>query len=948
MQEKEREEDVLEVPQETKTNRKLIIFVIIGIIIVVLAILAILGYAYFVGNNIPPVNLTGNETGINTTGNNLPVPNATGINGTTPATNRTTNRTTPPGGGGGGGDDEDSGCTPNKDCSYYYNLNQCGSSLDDGCANSLNCIDCITGKTCINQSCVQLFYCTNDANCTSLNGACGRGLCNLTIGSCYVNFSEERSLCPGGLCHLGICVRCINNDDCGVNESCIDGACFSENEAFSFMFIGDDNQDSAERAIQFAYTNHTDLEIIFSIPDNGWQSRNNTYWRYAKQLLKNPNRNGNYIPLFMGLGNHDAEVMDSVNYSVEVLGPKLSSSLPGLRNFREGPYDVYPNGYEDRNLTYSFDYKNAHFIMLNGYFHDLLLDPPRNRFDTGYSPRSCISLNMLDWLEYDLSQTNATFKFMFYHEGAHPVPGGRHTGDSFDDSGCPGNYNSTTGTRPMRDRFWSLLAKYNVTANFVGHAHHNTATWANDLYGENGAVYEIESGVPPALAVVNIKGDDASLKLYNVYYDGIKYNQFLPFGNILLSGDSVNHPPKIYHHYAGIEDGFYVLSKRNYIWEVDTGITGAYGTLDGAGSLYFEAKDSDIEDKLIFSFNNLPSFLVINDTENGVFRDSDWSNQYRRIALSIPDKLTNASIGNYSFDVKVSDGESEDKMNINISVLPAEKPVVLGATIENNSFINFPMHLNDIYFVCQDNIGAGVSRYNSYKVKFNGASVGCCSLWHSYSGFKVTDKLAFSWFFFQDLSWDETDDTVPGKYEITATCGDGAGHESEKYTITVNVYNDSSGMPISHIYGSWPANNSNVNELLRISFWADSTIANLAIPALKNLIEVKRDGNIFNDYDLVSGRYNGSLSFGSFDIIFNSPAGNGIYEVNINKSTFNFIVGGFGAAGLPEGAYEYNGSSLPSESASLSIFSQIYNSFKGFLTANTIKEITGYFLRIKA
>ncbi len=56
------------------------------------------------------------------------------------------------------------------------------------------------------------------------------------------------------------------------------------------------------------------------------------------------------------------------------------------------------------------------------------------------------------------------------------------------------------------------------------------------------------------------------------------------------------------------------------------------------------------------------------------------------------------------------------------------------------------------------------------------------------------------------------------------------------------------------------------------------------------------------------------------------------------------------------GAYESGGiggtsaqsGSLHSEQAQLSWVSQIYNFFKGLLTGNTIKEITGYFLRIKA
>ena len=66
---------------------------------------------------------------------------------------------------------------------------------------------------------------------------------------------------------------------------------------------------------------------------------------------------------------------------------------------------------------------------------------------------------------------------------------------------------------------------------------------------------------------------------------------------------------------------------------------------------------------------------------------------------------------------------------------------------------------------------------------------------------------------------------------------------------------------------------------------------------------------------------------------------------------------GNGSAEWDIGAYEYNGGiggmsafspsqALPSKS-SFSFVSQIYNWIKRFLTGNTIKEITGYFLRIK-
>ena len=514
-----------------------------------------------------------------------------------------------------------------------------------------------------------------------------------------------------------------------------------ENNKFSFLFTGDDNAASAQRAIEYAYTTYPDLEIMFSIPD--LSGANATYQRYRNQWLNKPGVDQSYTPIFFGLGNHDIEQPDVVDFRVNYLGPLIKSSLPQMTNFREGPYVTYTEhgNYEDRNLTYSFDYKNSHFIVLNIYSHDLFTG--RDRLSGSYSPLGCAYQEILTWLETDLSNTNAKHKFVFYHEGAQPVPGGRHTGDSLDATACPDNYNATSGTRPMRDQFWSILAKYDVSATFVGHAHHNTITWANDTYGGFGALYEVEPGIPPNHAVVNINGDNAVLQMYRSQMQGPNRIYSQPFGHITISEDVENHAPKIYRHSGGNEAGFPIMEEDSINFEVGQSMVLAYGVRSAYG-LYFESKDSDVEDKLTYSFNNLPSFLTVTEYD-----------KLRRIVIlsntaDSSNRFTNAEIGNYNFDVIVSDGLAQDTKNIDLTIHPESIPIVLGASIPNGSTINFPMHRGQIYFYCYDDINAAPPRYNGYSVKYNGADVSCCSQWHSYGTLKLTDKLGWSQFLFPD------------------------------------------------------------------------------------------------------------------------------------------------------------------------------------------------------
>jgi hypothetical protein len=142
-------------------------------------------------------------------------------------------------------------CTPSRTCSYYYNLNQCGAGLSDGCSNILDCNSCTNGKACVSGSCV--FGCTSDENCSYLNGACASGKCNST-GACYISYSSSSTICRdrisecdsveycsgssiscpidsnktngnvcnGGICQNGMCIAsCVN--ECDLEGSFCDG-----------------------------------------------------------------------------------------------------------------------------------------------------------------------------------------------------------------------------------------------------------------------------------------------------------------------------------------------------------------------------------------------------------------------------------------------------------------------------------------------------------------------------------------------------------------------------------------------------------------------------------------------------------------------------------------------------------------------------------------------------
>jgi hypothetical protein len=169
------------------------------------------------------------------------------------------------------------------------------------------------------------------------------------------------------------------------------------------------------------------------------------------------------FPWFGVVGNHDAENTDYADMNwlrtEYTSGHNGRTPLKSIFGAKDGP-----DG--SKETTYSWDYGNAHFIILNCYW-DGTNGPnadSRNHMSNydanhpNYDSCGDIEPNLLSWLQEDLATNNKPFIFVFVHEP--PFPYNHHVGDSLDAH----PYN--------RDNFWSLLESEKVTAVFVGHIHY--------------------------------------------------------------------------------------------------------------------------------------------------------------------------------------------------------------------------------------------------------------------------------------------------------------------------------------------------------------------------------------------------------------------------------------------------------------------------------------------
>jgi len=195
------------------------------------------------------------------------------------------------------------------------------------------------------------------------------------------------------------------------------------------------------------------------------------------------------------VGNHETDSSAYMEYLREY--NKNGNRLPYIVN-------AGPAGSEE--TTFSFDYKNTHFVVINQYYDGECDD--------------CLSGDVTDplynWLKDDLLKTDKEHIFVFGHEPAFPQPDEynyrlRHNGDSLD------KY------RKNRNRFWNLLEENKVIAYFCGHTHNYSAAIINK-------VWQIDAGhargagdkrAPSTFLTVDIDSSSVNVTVYRDKHDGI-------------------------------------------------------------------------------------------------------------------------------------------------------------------------------------------------------------------------------------------------------------------------------------------------------------------------------------------------------------------------------------------------------------------------------------------
>jgi len=190
--------------------------------------------------------------------------------------------------------------------------------------------------------------------------------------------------------------------------------------------------------------------------------------------------------------------------------------LPGNHDFGAADFDFLqnysydPNGADEPNVvrwgpepcprtTYSFDYQNTHFVMLNVYCNE----------EAPWGIDGSISDTIYDWLSADLAGTKKENIFVFGHEPAFPQPD--------DQTGIMNHLHESLDQYPeARDRFWALLADHNVVAYIHGHTHNYSAVKIN-------GVWEIDAGhaagtrylpSPGTFLIITVEGENIFMKTY--------------------------------------------------------------------------------------------------------------------------------------------------------------------------------------------------------------------------------------------------------------------------------------------------------------------------------------------------------------------------------------------------------------------------------------------------
>ena len=189
---------------------------------------------------------------------------------------------------------------------------------------------------------------------------------------------------PGEACDDG---NLINGDGCTATGQ-IEQQCYDPGNNFSFFVWGDSYTSAGESGVKRLLTDSVNRTLYPTrlIP-RFWISTGDIPFMDTsqdkldtlnRQISNTPGGTQNYpftcsasngqFPYFVAVGNHDVDgyihltPQSQYDYWSNFVGPKLPTTLVGIQNFTWGP----DNGHDART-SYSFDYKNTHFVVVNQY-----------------------------------------------------------------------------------------------------------------------------------------------------------------------------------------------------------------------------------------------------------------------------------------------------------------------------------------------------------------------------------------------------------------------------------------------------------------------------------------------------------------------------------------------------------------------------------------------------
>lgn len=224
------------------------------------------------------------------------------------------------------------------------------------------------------------------------------------------------------------------------------------------------------------------------------------YWTITQTL-------GSDYAWYPVVGNHEEET---------------AADMTWLRGYDYGSVQTGPSGCPE--TTYSFDYANAHFAVLNEYCNEA-----GDNVTDGDIPD-----HLYNWLVADLAATTKEHIFVVGHEPAYPQP-------DADNGRLRHETDSLNAHEANRDRFWNLLKSEDVVAYICGHTHNYSlvkvdGVWQMDAGHARGLG---DIGARSTFILVHVDGpavtyetyrDDASGGAYTLMHAGLLegWRTFLP------------------------------------------------------------------------------------------------------------------------------------------------------------------------------------------------------------------------------------------------------------------------------------------------------------------------------------------------------------------------------------------------------------------------------------